>query len=207
MTLTRFFLFRHDTPDNPDDICYGADMSVKYSAKEVYEYQQAQLPADLVWISSPLPRTMQTAFMMAQTRLGGAQQLIPIIQRPDLREQFFGDWVGIKRSDLKKDPTLQAYMADPVNVAPPKGENLKDFSMRVRNDFNDIAGLYAGINVAVFTHAGVIRAQAAVARDIDMLAAIKLPVEPLSLTILTHDSEKKAQGLNPWALEAINLKP
>jgi broad specificity phosphatase PhoE len=207
MTLTRFFLFRHDTPDNPGDICYGADMTVKFSAKAAYEHQLAQLPDDLIWMASPLPRTMQTAWMMAQTRIEKAPQSIQLIERPDLREQFFGRWVGIKRSELAKDPTFHAYKSDPVNIAPPDGENLKDFSARVRQDFNTIAGLHAGENITVFTHAGVIRAQAAMAKDIDMLEALKLPVQPLSLTILTHDSGKKAYGQNPWTLEAINLKP
>ncbi len=31
MTITRFFCFRHDTPDNPDDICYGEEMTVRFS--------------------------------------------------------------------------------------------------------------------------------------------------------------------------------
>ncbi|MDB5491238.1 MAG: phosphoglycerate mutase [Micavibrio sp.] len=207
MAFTRFFLFRHDTPDNPDDICYGADMRVKFSPKKDYVAQLAQLPADVQWMASPLPRTMDTAFMLTRISLGKNPRSVGIIRRPDLREQFFGTWVGTKRRELAKDATFHAYKADPVNVPPPGGENLKDFALRVRGDFNRLAGLYSGKNVAVVTHAGVIRAQAAAAKDIDMLEALTLPVAPLSLTILTHDSEKKAQGKNPWALDAINLKP
>lgn len=207
MTVTRFFLFRHDTPDNSDDICYGEDMSVRFSDRAVYEGQLKQLPQDLVWIASPLPRTMQTASKMIQTRLGQNPQSISIIQRPGLREQLFGAWVGTTRSALAKDTTFEAYMSDPVNIPPPGGENLMNFSARVRQDFNDIASVHGGRNIAVFTHAGVIRAQAAEAKSIDILEAVKLPVSPLSLTIITHDSEKKVHGKNPWTLEALNLKP
>jgi len=205
MAITRFFLFRHDTPDNPDDICYGEDMTVRFSDRAIYQGQLKKLPQDLVWMASPLPRTMQTAEMMIRTRQG--QKSISIIQRPGLREQFFGAWVGVKRKTLANDSTFHAYISDPVDVAPPGGENLRDFSARVRQDFNDIAGVYTGRNIAVFTHAGVIRAQAAEAKNITMPEALKLPVSPLSLTIIAHDSEKKAHGKNPWTLESLNLKP
>ncbi len=130
---------------------------------------------------------------MAQTRPDQTQP-ISIIPRPNLREQFFGAWVGIKRGELAKDPAFHAYKADPVNVPPPGGENLKDFSARVRQDFNELAGAHSGKNIVLFTHAGVIRAEAAEAKGIDMLAALKLPVTPLSLTILSHDSGEKG----PW---------
>jgi broad specificity phosphatase PhoE len=187
-------------------------MSILASPMEDYLRLTSLLPEDITIVSSPIPRVRQTAMLSVRAIMnykssGQTAPETPIIIRPDLREQSFGSWVNRKRIDLKNESSFQQYIADPVNIPPPNGENLKDFKDRIIKDFNKMAGVYRGKNVAVFGHAGGIRVITAEAKEIDMKAALKLPVDPLSLTIVTHDSEKKAQGKNPWTLETLNLKP
>lgn len=207
MTITSFFCFRHDVPDNPGDICYGEEMSILRSSSDDYRTQIARIPVNSAFVASPLPRTMQTAFIAAQMLKDTTGLSAVIVPRSNLREQLFGDWVGTKRSALACEPAFHDYKADPVNVPPPGGENLTVFKRRIVEEYNALAGLYAGRNVAVYGHAGGVRALAAEATGLDMRMVLKLSVDPLSLTIITHDSDKKAQGQNPWALRALNLKP
>ncbi|HEC20566.1 MAG TPA: histidine phosphatase family protein [Gammaproteobacteria bacterium] len=104
-------------------------------------------------VSSPLQRCQ--AFARELSR----QQDIPLSVDERLKEVGFGDWEGFTRAEIQaRDPAgYHAFYADPVNCRPPGAESLAAFFSRVSAALEDIVSDFAGRQVLVVAHAGVIR--------------------------------------------------
>ncbi len=113
------------------------------------------LPARRPWgriISSPLKRCSDFARKLSQT------SHIPAQMEKDLKELHFGDWEGHTPTELlHSDPErVQAFWDDPLNNAPPNGESLGVFRMRVLSVWNRLMEEDEG-RFLLITHGGVIR--------------------------------------------------
>lgn len=81
------------------------------------------------------------------------------IQVPDLRERDFGMWEGMTFAGIKEAYPREfgAWMANPLEYCPTRGENTMDVSRRVAAAVEEIVHRHPGKNIAVVAHGGVNR--------------------------------------------------
>lgn len=132
--------------------------------------------------SSPLLRTRETATLIAE-RHG----LIPCYEH-GLAEIDFGDWEGAAYTELAMEQRLIAdrWIIDPESVHIPGGEDFTSFKNRVSVSYDHILRNNAG-NIAIVTHAGVIRVIVAGLLAIPAASLVRLCLMPSSLTKLVYD--------------------
>lgn len=104
-------------------------------------------------ISSPLARCTMFADDFAR------QHSLPLSLDARLKEMHFGAWEGRTAAELMQTDAeaLGQFWADPLHNTPPDGEPLTEFEARVLDAWNDIINEYAGQQLLVVTHGGVIR--------------------------------------------------
>jgi len=153
---------------------------------------RAGLPAEAVWLSSPLRRAVQTA-----TALGA-----PTLHHIDaFAEQDHGDWEGETWSALARtDPEARAYWEAYDRLRPPGGESLEDVQRRVIPAFERLSVEHAGQNLVAVIHAGPIRCLLAHVLGFPLGNALKLSVDHLSVCRL--------EGMGPhWQVLSLNQRP
>ena len=101
---------------------------------------------------SDLLRAWDTAQSIAES-MG-----LPSISAPGLRERGFGSFEGKTFVELEAAwpaETARWRQRDP-DWAPPGGENLKDFRIRVLDTTNELAAKHEGEQIVLVTHGGVL---------------------------------------------------
>lgn len=141
-------LIRHTSVDVPSGICYG---QTDVDLKESFEHESATVKQQLAGINfskvytSPLSRCTRLA-----TTCGYADA-----QRDDrLMELNFGAWEMQRWEDIK-DPTLQQWFDDYLNVPATGGESFMQQYQRV-SSFLDQLKSTNHERVAIFAHGGVL---------------------------------------------------
>lgn len=81
------------------------------------------------------------------------------VKNKDLREIFAGDWEGKTFDELqeKYKDTYNVWLTDIGSSHPDNGESVEELCDRVKKCITEIAESNDGKNVAIFTHATVIR--------------------------------------------------
>lgn len=143
-------LIRHTSVDVPSGTCYGqTDVPLRSTFPVDAEKVRSQLGGirfDAVF-TSPLIRC---------TRLAEACGYPDAIRDRRLMEMDFGDW-EMRRWDEIRDPGLNEWYADYLNVPATGGESFRDQHLRVGEFITEISDRFGSDdNVAVFTHGGVI---------------------------------------------------
>ena len=113
----------------------------------------SEAPWDII-ISSPLSRCADFA------RKLGEERGIEVEIVPGLKEIGFGDWEGKTKQELKleRPQEFAAFYLNPVQNTPSNAEPVNDFFARIRNTYETLLDEYAGKQVLIVAHAGVIRA-------------------------------------------------
>ena len=129
-------------------------------------------------IHSPIKRAAQTASKIAQ-KLGAEQ-----VELADLREIGFGDWDGLTNEELfvGHEKQYQAWRGS-YDVAPPNGESLKDFDVRVNRSLDFILDKFAGKTVVVVAHVMPIRGLLRIANDASVAGYWRVDLGPASISI------------------------
>ena len=129
-------------------------------------------------IHSPIKRAAQTATKIAQ-KLGAEQ-----VELADLREIGFGDWDGLTNEELfvGHEKQYQAWRGS-YDVAPPSGESLKDFDVRVNRSLDFILAKFAGKTVVVVAHVMPIRGLLRIANDASVAGFWRVDLGPASISI------------------------
>ncbi len=207
MTSTRFFLVRHAivTPA-ARTIMYGAmdvalcDLALREEAA-LYRWLAARLPADAVWVTSPLQRTKATAAAI----FAGGMAPAPLLEEADLAEQHLGDWQGITHEEFTERLTHPAHPFWPhgAEERPPGGEAMSDVIARVGALLELYAARHAGRDVVMVAHGGTIRAALAHAMGLTPQQVLHFSIKNLGLTRLEHvgaDWRVAAVNEEPWTL-------
>jgi alpha-ribazole phosphatase len=137
-------------------------------------------------ISSPLQRCQQFAKALAE------RQGITASVDDRLKEVGFGCWEGKTPAQLQAQDA-QAYndfYQDPLQHRPEGAESWADFSARVSSAVEDIASQYAGQHILLVTHAGVIRAAAAMVLEAPALGAYRMKINNASLSRIHHHGQR-----------------
>lgn len=129
-------------------------------------------------VHSPIARAAQTAQAIAN-RLS-----IPMVENKNLSEIGFGDWDGLTNEEVFTafEEEYNAWRGS-FEVAPPKGESLKDFDARVRAAFDSILTAYAGQSVVVVAHVMPIRSLLRIANDSSTAGFWRVNIGPASISI------------------------
>lgn len=207
---TRWWWVRHAPVTVNNGCCYGqTDLPCDVSNRTAFEGLAAKLPRDAVWVTSHLKRTHLTAEGIVRAGLPGPAP-IPgpdVIVERDLAEQHFGDWQGMKYTDIA---ALQAnafhrFWLAPADMAPPGGESFLDLVDRSTRAIQRLTEEYAGRDVIAVTHGGTIRAALAMALGLEPEAALAFSIDNLSLTrIERFDGPGAGHG---WRVVTVNQAP
>ncbi|WP_321331948.1 alpha-ribazole phosphatase [uncultured Bacteroides sp.] len=142
------YLIRHTSVDVAPHTCYGqTDVPLKDSFQEEARLVLQNLEGitfDKVF-TSPLSRCVHLA-----NYCGYADAE----RDPRIMEMDFGEW-EMKHYDEIRDPRLQEWYKDFMNVSVPGGESFADQYKRVSEFLDDLRSEQAN-RIAVFAHGGVL---------------------------------------------------
>ena len=136
------------------------------------------LAKPVVVIHSPIKRAAQTASLIAK-KLDAEQ-----VELADLREISFGEWDGLTNEELfvGHEQHYQSWRGS-YEVAPPGGESLKDFDIRVNRALDVILEKFAGKTVVVVAHVMPIRGLLRIANDAEVAGYWRVNLGPASISI------------------------
>lgn len=136
------------------------------------------LAKPVVVIHSPIKRAAQTANIIAR-KLDAE-----LIEIPELSEISFGEWDGLTNEELfvAHEEQYQSWRGS-YDVAPPGGESLKDFDVRVNRALDYILDEFAGKTVVVVAHVMPIRGLLRIANDAQLAGYWRVNLGPASISI------------------------
>lgn len=172
------YLIRHTPIQIENDICYGqSDVAL---ADKIVQAQMPALPEDTVIISSPLQRCLELAKNLSHS---------PVIDKR-IMELNFGDWEMQKWDDINQE-SLQEWMSDYINIAPPGGESFQALFERCQDFWNDLITKETSQAVVVVTHLGVIRALLAQVLEIPLEKSLCIQVDYGAINKFTYHTDDK----------------
>ena len=136
------------------------------------------LAKPVVVIHSPIKRAAQTASLIAR------ELDAELFEIADLREISFGEWDGLTNEELfvGHEEQYQAWRGS-FEVAPPGGESLKDFDVRVSRALDLVLERFAGKTVVVVAHVMPIRGLLRIANAADIAGYWRVNLGPASISI------------------------
>lgn len=198
-TTTRWWLIRHAPIPNPDGLIHGQDDPPADTGDGAALAELARrLPRNAVWITTHLRRTVQTA-----TALRPPGSAMAVVER-GLAEQRFGDWEGLSHdaAAARFPEEARRFWTAPATERPPGGESFAEVMARVAGALDRLTAAYAGRDIVAVIHAGSVRAALAAALDLSPDAALRLRIDPLSLTRLDHHGS--SDGGHAWSVGTVN---
>lgn len=208
--MTRWWWVRHAPVTVNQGCCYGqTDFPCDVADAASFASLAPRLPREAVWITSPLKRTQMTAAALVAA---GAPGPDPIPGpgahiEPDLIEQNFGAWQGVKYSELyaRQGEEWHRLWLAPADEVPPGGESFAALSTRVQGAIVRLSALHRGRDIVSVSHGGTIRAALALALDLAPEHALTFVVDNLSLTRIEHFADPG--GAHGWRVVAVNNPP
>jgi len=148
----------------------------------------AKLVAPSAIISSPIARTRETAQVIGDL-LG-----LTVDIDDDIAEIAFGEWDGHTNQEVaaRWPEQYNAWRGD-VQIAPPGGESLEEFDVRVQRGRARILEQYEGQTVVVVSHVMPIRGFIKAATVSDWPIYWRASVAPCSITVLRFWGEEAAE--------------
>jgi alpha-ribazole phosphatase len=147
-------LLRHGDIGNAERYCGSSDHALTEAGWQQMWRRVERAPRR--WqhiITSPLIRCAHFAQALAE------RCAIPLTQDARIQEIHFGEWEGRTAAELMRidADALARFWQNPLENPPPQAEHLLDFKARVLAAWQDIQAQFAGQNVLLITHGGVMR--------------------------------------------------
>ena len=201
---TTFYLIRHGRTEltqerrisggqGPDpDLSVAGRNDASAAGSEVAKIGKkgtfAHLPAPVAVIASPMNRTRQTAETIAAS-LGVSLEILE-----ELREISFGDWDGFTSDEVtERWPVEFAAWKGSWEIAPPNGESLADFDLRVQAVKAKILSKYAGKAVVVVSHVMPIRGFIHDALEAGVSSYWRTQISPCSISAIRFWGNQEAE--------------
>ncbi|MEY4494225.1 MAG: hypothetical protein RL570_340 [Actinomycetota bacterium] len=139
-------------------------------------------------VSSPIQRTQDTANIIAN-ELG-----LSVSLNENIAEISFGDWDGSTNDEVRENwPNEFEAWQGSWDVAPPNGESLEEFDLRVVKGLFEIVSDHAGKTVAVVSHVMPIRGIARRAMAGGVSAYWSPQISPCSISIIRFWGDQAAE--------------
>lgn len=132
-------------------------------------------------VTSPLSRCRLFAEELGQ-RLA-----VPVVVMDGFQEIHFGDWEGRLMADIwrEQESHVRTFFADPLNKAPPNGEEFIEFQARVQMGWQQLLQDFSGSRSLLVTHGGVIRGL--------LLSLLSMPPEQMASLDVPYASLSQIQ--------------
>ena len=148
----------------------------------------AHLDAPAAIVASPINRTVHTAEIIAEV-LG-----VGVSVNEDIAEISFGDWDGQTNDEvMAKWPVEFRDWQGSWDVAPPGGESLAAFDLRVQRGRREILSKYAGKTVVVVSHVMPTRGFLRAANEGGISAYWRPQISPCSISIVRFWGDQAAE--------------
>jgi alpha-ribazole phosphatase len=169
------YLVRHTKPAIESNIIYGKRLDVSLPKNYI---------DDCLKVKNKLPDLPFTTFSSPATRcqLLAKELSRDVILDNRLEEIDFGDWEG-KTWDSLNQETLNTWMNDFVNIAPPNGESVIDLQKRVHSFWN-LLHERNDTHIIVCTHGGFIRTMVCLALELPLAQLYKFDIDYGSITLI-----------------------
>ena len=168
----KILLVRHAPVDPPGYLYGSTDVDVQKVSSDVSKSIHSRLANCQAVFSSPALRcikTYQAVFL---------KKSVPV-KIKEFWEQDFGDWEGLTYSSIPDQGELSGK--DLVEFTPPNGESFLELCHRTQPPLLKIISERKIGEIAIFTHAGVIRSFLALALG-SKEVALKFSIDNLSIT-------------------------
>ncbi len=151
--MARITFVRHTAVDVEPGICYGrSDVPVRSSFPEEASRVRKNIEGTIMENGIVFDAVYRSP--LSRCRLLAEACCYPeAIPDDRLLEMNFGEW-EMQRYDDIKDPRLQEWFDDWLNVTPPGGESFHDQHLRVASFIKEMKES-GKENILVFTHAGI----------------------------------------------------
>ena len=188
--MTTFFIIRHGYSKSNEQGYFTGQTDVALSPLGVEQANQTALylyknfKIDVL-CSSPLQRAFHTALPISKLFN------IPIFLESDFKEINGGNWEEKTPEQIlelyKEDYTL--WLNDIGIARCTNGENMQEVQTRALNALKKLAAQYDGENIAITTHAGVIRALQCAFQNLPLSEMKNIPwVENASISIINYEN-------------------
>ncbi|NND91349.1 MAG: histidine phosphatase family protein [Granulosicoccus sp.] len=202
---TRFWWVRHARVPEVAHRMYGSlDVDCDTGDSALFQGIAARLPADALWITSPLKRTQQTA----EALLAAGAEAGTLVQDADIVEQDFGDFNGMTHEELfaqREDAYLGFWPLSPEQQAP-NGESFSMLRRRVESFINRMIVEHCGRDLVCVAHRGTILAALQIALDLPLRNSVSFDIGNVSLTRLTHHADVP-EGGPQWRVVDVSWLP
>lgn len=144
--------------------------------------------------SSPILRAWESARLLARGRK------LRMIKAPEIGEIDYGDWVGKRFEDIKREKSYQIYYSTPGRAKVPGGERMIDVYNRSVKFIENLKKQHPAGRVALVSHADVIKAILVHYLDLDLNDLLKIRIDNGSLSsILLNSKGAKILAINSHA--------
>ena len=212
---TRFWWVRHAPVPEGAHRMYGSlDVDCDTTDSALFEAIAAKLPANALWVTSPLKRTRQTADALVAA---GASALLTAenrdqsrqwTQEKDILEQNFGDYNGMTHEELlarREDAYIGFWPLSPQQQAP-GGESFAMLRNRVESFITRMTFEHQGKDLVCVAHRGTILAALQLALDLPLRNSVSFDIGNVSLTRLTHHADVPDGGPQ-WRVVDVSWLP
>ena len=139
-------------------------------------------------VASPIRRTQETANIIANSLSVG------VTTNENIAEISFGDWDGFTNDEVaEKWPKEMADWRGSWTIAPPNGESLDDFDVRVQLGRREILEEHKGKTVVVVSHVMPIRGFIKAGLDANEAVYWRPQIAPCSITIIRFWGDDAAE--------------
>ena len=185
--MTTFFLIRHASCNGLGRTLWGRTPGVcltengKLQAQRLAERFRG-LTLHAIY-SSPLERAIETAETL------GREAKVEVHKDPAFNEIHFGDWTGKSFDALSSDECWRRFNNQRQATRIPGGESFVEVENRVVNALDSLRAQYNGANIAIVSHADVIKAAVGyvATTPIDLLQRIE--ISPCSVSAVAIDGD------------------
>lgn len=154
--MSRILFIRHAETDMAGTFCGHSNPTLNARGRTQLSQLLRELDTEAIHeiYTSDLLRAQETASALATSRS------VTCHLRPALREINFGRWEGLTWDAIQQmdKSYAQRWMDEYPNLPAPEGETFCDFEKRVLDEVELLTMRAGDLDVAVVTHAGVLRA-------------------------------------------------
>jgi broad specificity phosphatase PhoE len=160
---------------------------------------QGAVPGAVQVISSPLPRTIETAWPIAEA-LGVA---------PEIQSAFtefpVGPWSGRSLEELRHDTAFRTYVQDPIKYPMGSGAFVQDVADRVNAGIEKVLQGNRGPFAIIVTHGGIIRLCLAQALGMSLKHYNRLHCDEGSISIIRYRPDSGSDPTWPRVVQVNEL--